>query len=53
MHGAHWPIAVIAGVMYALLIRRTGRMADAVVAHGVSNALLAVYVLVLGQWQLW
>jgi len=53
MHGQHWMLGVAAGVMYALLLRRTGRMGDAVVAHAVTNALLAGYVLIFGQWQLW
>jgi len=46
-------LGVAAGVMYGLLLRRTGRMGDAVVAHAVTNALLAGYVLIFGQWQLW
>jgi CAAX prenyl protease-like protein len=53
MHGQHWMLGVAAGVMYGLLLRRTGRMGDAVVAHAVTNALLAGYVLIFGQWQLW
>jgi exosortase E/protease (VPEID-CTERM system) len=53
MHGERWLIATLAGAAYALLIRRTGRMGDAVVAHGLTNGLLAVMVLGFGQWQLW
>jgi exosortase E/protease (VPEID-CTERM system) len=53
MHGQQWLLATLAGVAYALLIRRTGRMGDAVVAHAVTNALLAAFVLLFGQWQLW
>lgn len=32
---------------------RRGRIGDAVLAHATTNALLAAYVLVFHQWQLW
>ena len=53
MHGGRWWLGWIAGTLYALLIRRTGRMGDAVMAHAVTNALIAIAVLGFGQWQLW
>jgi CAAX prenyl protease-like protein len=53
MHGGRWWLGTAAGLTYALLIRRTGRMGDAVMAHVFTNGLLAVWVLVFGQWQLW
>ena len=53
MHGQRWMLGTAAGMIYALLLRRTGRMGDAVVAHAVTNALLAAYVLTFAQWQLW
>ena len=53
MHGGRWVVATVAGIMYALLVKRTGRIGDAVVAHGLTNALLAALVLFFGQWQLW
>ena len=53
MHGGRWWLGTAAGLAYGLLIRRTGRMGDAVVAHALTNALLAVCVLSLDQWQLW
>lgn len=53
MHGGRWLLAAFAGVVYAWLIRRTGRIGDAVVAHAVTNALLAACVLLFNQWQLW
>ncbi len=53
LHGGFWPAGFLAGLVFALLLRAKGRLGDAVAAHGVANALLAVNVLVLGQWQLW
>jgi hypothetical protein len=32
---------------------RTGRFGEAVAAHATSNALLAAYILLGSQWQLW
>ncbi len=42
-----------AGVVYGLAARRRGRIGDAVVAHAVTNALLASTVLATGRWTLW
>jgi len=53
MHGQHWLVGTLAGVVYALLLKRKGRIGDAVAAHAVSNLLLAAWVLVRGDWVLW
>jgi exosortase E/protease (VPEID-CTERM system) len=53
MHGNRWLLATVAGSLYALLIRRTGRMGDAVATHALTNGLIAGYVLMFDQWQLW
>ena len=42
-----------AGLAYGALAMRTNRLGESIVAHGVTNALLAVYVLSFDQWQLW
>lgn len=52
-HGILWWPAVGAGMVYGLLLTRTGRIGEAVAAHAVTNALLALAVLGFGQWQLW
>jgi exosortase E/protease (VPEID-CTERM system) len=39
LHG-EWLAATLAGAAYAILVVRTGRLRDAVVAHAVTNALL-------------
>jgi exosortase E/protease (VPEID-CTERM system) len=52
-HGSMWALGVAAGVMYGLLVKRTGRIGEAIAAHAVTNGLIAVAVLAAGQWQLW
>jgi hypothetical protein len=53
MHDALWWPALAAGIAYGLVLVRSGRFGEAVAAHAVTNALLAVCVLGFGQWQLW
>jgi exosortase E/protease (VPEID-CTERM system) len=53
MHGSRWPAGILAGLIYAYAMLRRGRIGDAAVAHAVTNALLAAYVLMLGRWQFW
>jgi exosortase E/protease (VPEID-CTERM system) len=52
LHG-RWVAGTLAGLLYALVLRRRGRVSDAVLAHAVTNGLIAAYVLVTGQWSLW
>ncbi|HEV2703106.1 MAG TPA: exosortase E/protease, VPEID-CTERM system [Steroidobacteraceae bacterium] len=52
-HGAWWVPGVAAGVVYGLLLKRTGRIGEAIAAHATTNALIAACVLFLQQWQLW
>lgn len=53
MHQGRWLAGAVAGMLYALALYRRGRVADAVVAHATTNALLAAYVLTTGNWSLW
>jgi exosortase E/protease (VPEID-CTERM system) len=53
VHGMLWWPAVLAGLAYGWLAIRTGRIGEAIAAHALTNALLAGYVLIFGQWQLW
>jgi CAAX prenyl protease-like protein len=53
LHGGQWIAGIFAGMIYAAASLRQGRMADAVLAHATTNALLAAYVLLFGAWQLW
>jgi exosortase E/protease (VPEID-CTERM system) len=43
----------LAGLVFAAVALRRGRLSDAVVAHATTNALLAAYVLATGSWALW
>jgi len=48
------PLAgTLAGVVYALVYRRRGEVADAVVAHATTNAILLAVAAALGRWDLW
>jgi membrane protease YdiL (CAAX protease family) len=53
MHGRQWLVGIRAGLAYALVLRWRGRIGDAVVAHAVSNLLLAAWVLRFGDWAQW
>jgi exosortase E/protease (VPEID-CTERM system) len=48
-----WLAGTIAGAMFAGATYLRGRLIDAVVAHVVANALVAMTVVGFRQWQLW
>jgi hypothetical protein len=48
-----WLAAIVAGLAYALLYRRTGKLWTAVIAHAVTNGALGIWVVMMGQWQFW
>jgi CAAX prenyl protease-like protein len=52
-HGPYWEVGLVAGIVYNWWIVRTRNLADCILAHGVTNAVLSGYVLVTGQWQYW
>jgi exosortase E/protease (VPEID-CTERM system) len=53
LHGPRWPAGTIAGLVYAVAFLKRGRIGDAVVAHATTNALLAIWVLWIGNWSAW
>ncbi len=53
LHGERWLAGAVAGAVYAVVTRRRQSLGNAVVAHAVTNALIAVSVLAFGNWQLW
>ncbi|MEM9728571.1 MAG: exosortase E/protease, VPEID-CTERM system [Myxococcota bacterium] len=48
-----WVAGFVAGVAYAFAQGRRGLITDAIIAHAVTNALVAAHVLLLGHWSLW
>jgi CAAX prenyl protease-like protein len=48
-----WLAAILAGLAYAWLYRRTGKLWTAVIAHAVTNGVLGLWVIRTGQWQFW
>jgi CAAX protease family protein len=52
-HGVYWEVGLLAGIIYNWWIIRTKNLADCILAHAVTNGILAVYVLSSGQWQYW
>lgn len=52
LHG-RWLAGTVAGMAYALAYWWRGRLSDAIIAHAITNALIGVFVLATGSWQLW
>jgi len=48
-----WLAAIVAGLVYAWLYIRTGKLWVAVIAHAVTNGVLGVWVVATGNWQFW
>jgi uncharacterized protein len=48
-----WLSAVAAGLVYAWLYRRTGRLWSPVIAHAVTNGALGAWVVATGDWGFW
>jgi CAAX prenyl protease-like protein len=52
-HGPYWDVGLAAGVAYNWWMVRTRSLADCILAHAVTNACLAAFVLAAGAWQYW
>lgn len=48
-----WFAAILAGLAYAWLYRRTGKLWAPIVAHAVTNGVLGVWVVIMGAWDFW
>lgn len=48
-----WLAAIFAGLAYAWLYRRSGKLWTAVIAHAVTNAMLGLWVIWSGRWEFW
>ncbi len=52
-HGSYWDVGLATGAIYNWWAVRTKNLADCIIAHAVTNACLAVYVIGWNQWQYW
>ncbi len=48
-----WLSAVVAGLAYAWLYKRSGKLWVPVIAHAVTNGVLGVWVVLTGNWGFW
>jgi len=48
-----WLAAIVAGLAYAWLYIRTGKLWVPVIAHAVTNGALGLWVIRTGNWQFW
>lgn len=48
-----WLAAIVAGLAYAWLYLRTGKLWVPVIAHAVTNGVLGIWVVQSGQWAFW
>lgn len=47
-----WLAGSLAGVIFALVMIRTGRVRDAIMAHAIANAMIFAWALAFRQWSL-
>ncbi|MET1045539.1 MAG: exosortase E/protease, VPEID-CTERM system [Hyphomicrobium sp.] len=47
-----WLAAALAGLLYALIMNRGGRISDAIAAHMTTNAVIFAWAVAAGQWSL-
>jgi len=52
-HGPYWDVGLAAGAVYNGYLVRTRRLGDLILAHAVTNACLAAFVLWSGRWEFW
>jgi CAAX prenyl protease-like protein len=52
-HGPYWEVGLAAGLIYNAWMVRTRSLADCIVAHAVTNAVLCGFVIATGKWEYW
>ena len=52
-HGPFWEVGLAAGLAYNWWMMRTRSLGDLIVAHGVTNLLLSLFVLYTERWEFW
>ncbi len=53
VHGPYWDVGLVTGAVYNGWLVKTRRLGDLFLAHAVTNACLAAFVLWSGRWELW
>jgi exosortase E/protease (VPEID-CTERM system) len=52
-HGGLWFAGTLAGMSFAVALYSRRQLGDAVMAHALTNGLIAVYAFATGQWSVW
>ncbi|MGA3026311.1 MAG: CAAX prenyl protease-related protein [Bryobacteraceae bacterium] len=52
-HGPYWEVGLVAGILYNWWMIRTKSLADCILAHAVTNAVLCAWVILAGRWEYW
>lgn len=52
-HGPYWEVGLACGVIYNWWMRRTRSLGDLMIAHGVTNLALSLFVIATGRWEFW
>jgi CAAX prenyl protease-like protein len=52
-HGPYWDVGLLAGILYNWWAIRTKSLADCILAHVVTNAVLCGWVILAGHWEYW
>jgi len=52
-HGSFWDVGLLTGIIFNWWMVRTRNLWDCIIMHAVTNAALAAYVVLCGQWQYW
>lgn len=52
-HGPYWDVGLATGILYNWWMVRTKSLGDLILAHGITNACLSVYVVAAGKWEYW
>ncbi len=52
-HGPYWDVGLVAGILYNWWAIRTKSLADCILAHALTNAILCAWVILAGHWEYW
>ena len=52
-HGPYWEVGLAAGLIYNWWAVRSKSLGDLILAHGVTNLALSVFVILTRRWEFW